>query len=309
MMIMQSSINNLAERVEVVKKKVELLLKYTEKENEATLMTINEKLVSLDKQKFYTTEDFVLLENYKDRLSILSNQYRLLALEALSNLLKKSSGVEIEKEKTESVDVRKKFAEKSLDAISHLGKKVSKIADYMPHKEVSKFVSDNIFEIFRNSNGDVEKIKQEIVGSKLQYFLVLSSTAENLNSQARFLELKMNYAQINPDINRIEKAKYLVDKFKEDHLTLSSQNLLLLEIVQQNLTDQILDLQKNSDWKRENIEVIKSEILHNFTETKTIITKNQDEIYTLKNSLTNDKSLELIVEYKGGEENIYVLNA
>jgi hypothetical protein len=308
MMIMQSSINNLAERVELVKKKVELLLKYTEKENEATLMTINEKLVSLDKQKFYTIEDFVLLENYKDRLSILSNQYRLLALEALSNLLNKSSGVENEKEKAESVDVKKKFAEKSLEAISNLGKKVSKIADYMPHKEVSKFVSDNIFEIFRNSNGDVEKIKQEIVGSKLQYFLVLSSTAENLNSQAKFLELKMNYAQITPDVNRIKKAKYLADKFKEDHLTLSSQNLSLLEIVQQNLTDQILDLQKNSDWKRENIEVVKSEILQSFTETKTIITKNQDEIYTLKNSLNNDKPLELIVEFKNGEENIYILN-
>ncbi|KQM45842.1 hypothetical protein [Chryseobacterium sp. Leaf201] len=309
MMIMQSSINNLAERVELVKKKVELLLKYTEKENEATLMTINEKLISLDKQKFYTTEDFVLLENFKDRLSVLSNQYRLLALESLISLSKKNSEVESENDRSDSLDVKKKFRERSLDAIVKLGKKVSKIADYVPHEKVSQFVSENIFELFRNSNGNVEKIKQEILGSKLQYFLVLSSTAENLSSQAKFLELKMNYAQINPDGNRIEKAKYLVERFKEDHLTLSSQNLSLLESVKQNITDQILELQNNSDWKRENIEVVKTDILKSFDETKTIIIKNQDEIYILKNSLNDQKSLELILEYKDGEENIYVLNA
>lgn len=307
-MIMHSSINNLAERVELVKKKVELLLKYKEKEDEATLMTINEKLISLDKQKFYTTEDFVLLENYKDRLSILSNQYRLLALESLSSLSKKNSEVEDDKDKYDSLEVKKKFTERGLDAIVKLRKEVVKISDHIPHEKVSKFFSDNIIEVFRNSNGDVEKIKQEIVASKLQYFLVLSSTAENLNSQAKFLELKMNYAQLNPDSNRIEKAKYLFEKFKEDHLTLSSQNLSLIENIQQNLADQILNLQKNSDWKRENIEVVKSEILKSFTETKTIIIKNQDEIHALKNSLNNEKPLELIVEYKDGEENIYVLN-
>lgn len=309
MMIMQSSINNLAERVELVKKKVELLLKYTEKENEATLMTINEKLISLDQQKFYTTEDFVLLENYKDRLSILSNQYRLLALESLSNLSKKDFELESNNDKSDSIEVKKKFTERSLDAIVKLGKKVSQIADHVPHEKVSKFVSENIFEIFRNSNGNVEKIKQQIVGSKLQYFLVLSSTAENLSSQAKFLELKMNYAQINPDNNRIEKAKYLVEKFKEDHLTLSSQNLSLLESVQQSITDQISELQNNSDWKRENIEVVKIDILKSLDETKIIIIKNQDEIYSLKNSLNNHKPLELVLEYKDGEENVYVLNA
>lgn len=309
MMIMQSSINNLAERVEFVKRKVELLLKYTEKENEATLITINEKLISLDKQKFYTIEDFVLLENYKDRLNILSNQYRLLALESLSNLSNKDPEVEDRNVKSDSLDVKKKLTERGLDAIVKLGKKVSKIANHVPHEKVSQFVSENIFEIFRNSNGNVEKIKQEILGSKLQYFLVLSSTAENLSSQAKFLELKMNYAQINPDNNRIEKAKYLVEKFKEDHLTLNSQNLSLLESVQQSITDQISELQNNSDWKRENIEVVKTEILKSFDETKTIISKNQDEIYTLKNSLNNQKSLELVLEYKDGEENIYVLNA
>lgn len=309
MIIMQSSINNLSERIELVKKKVQLLLKYKEKEDEATLMTINEKLISLDKQKFYTTEDFVLLEIYKDRLSILSNQYRLLAIEALGSLSKKGSEVSSKQEEAKLLDVKKKFAEKSLDAISNLGKKVSKLADYVPHKEVSKFVSDNIIEVFRNSNGEVEKIIQEIVESKFQYFLVLSSIAENLNSQAMFLELKMNYAQIKPDSNRIEKAKYLTEKFKEDHVTLSSQNLSLLESVQQNITDQVFELQNNSDWKRENIELLKTDILKSFNETRTLIIKNQDEIYTLKDSLNNQKSLELVLEYKDGEENVYVLNA
>lgn len=82
MMIMQSSINNLTEIVETVKKKVEILLDHIEKENEATLITINNKLVELDLQKFYTTEDFVLLENYKDKLNILSTKYRLLAIKS-----------------------------------------------------------------------------------------------------------------------------------------------------------------------------------------------------------------------------------
>lgn len=309
MMIMQSSINNLAERVELVKKKVELVLKYTEKENEATLMTINEKLISLDKQKYYTTEDFVLLENYKDKLSVLSNQYRLLALESISTLSKKDSEKQNTEDKLNTQEVKKKFAEKSLDAIINVGKKVTKLADHLPHEKVSKFVSDNIFEVFRDSHGNVEKIKQEIIGSKLQYFLVLSSIAENLSSQAKFLELKMNYAQINPDKNRIEKASYLVEKFKEENMIISSQNLSLLENIQQNLTEQILILQKNSDWKRENIETIKNEILKSFDETKNIILKNQEEIFTLKKSIDNQQTLELVIEYKDGEENVYILNA
>lgn len=119
----------------------------------------------------------------------------------------------------------------------------------------------------------------------------------------------MNYAQINPDSNRIEKAKYLVNKFKEDYLTLSSQNLSLLKNVEEDIVNNIDELQKNSDWKRENIALLKEEILKSFAETKNLITKNQDEIYFLKNSLNSDKPLELVVEYKDGEENIYVLNS
>lgn len=49
----------------------------------------------------------------------------------------------------------------------------------------------------------------------------------------------MNYAQINPDNNRIEKAKYLVEKFKQNHETLSSQIFLLLETIQYNVTIEI----------------------------------------------------------------------
>lgn len=308
MMIMQSSINDIAERIEKVKKKVELLLDYTEKENEATLITVNKKLVELDTQKFYTTEDFVLLENYKDKLTVLSNKYRLLAVKASSIFLNATFSNDINEEKTESVEINKKIGEKVLEVFGNAKKEVSKIANYVRDSETSKFVNDNIFERFRNSNGDVRKLKQEIIDSKLQYFLVLSSTAENLHSQAQFLELKMNYAQINPDNNRIEKAKYLVDKFKDTHQTLSSKNLSLLEDIQQSLTEKVIALQNNSDWKRESIEIIKTEINKSLTETNIIIVKNQDEIYTLKNSLNNPKPLEIVMEYKDGQENIYILN-
>lgn len=309
MMIMQSSINNLAERIALVNKKVELLLKYTEKEKEATLMTINEKLISLDQQKFYTAEDFVLLEIYKDRLSTLSKEYRLLALEALISLSSKSSELDTPEEDVVGVDVKKKLAERSLELLQKMKKSIYQMAERIPHKDVTKFVNEKVFDLFRNSSGNVEKIKQEIISSKFQYFLVLSSTAESLNFQAKFLELKMNYAQINPDSNRIEKAKYLVNKFKEDYLTLSSQNLSLLKNVEEDIVINIDNLQKNSDWKRENIARLKNELLQSFAETKTLITKNQDEIYYLKNSLNNDKPMELVVEYKDGEENIYVLNS
>ena len=309
MLIMQSSINNLADRIELVNKKVELLLKYTEKEKEATLITINEKLISLDQQKFYTTEDFVLLEIYKDRLSILSKEYRLLAVEALINLSNKSSELDTSEEEVVGVDVKKKLAEKSLDLLQKMKKSAYQMAERIPHKDVTKFVNEKVFDLFRNSNGNVEKINQEIVSSKLQYFLVLSSTAESLNFQAKFLELKMNYAQINPDNNRIEKAKYLVEKFKKDDPPLSSQNLSLLKDVEEDIVSNIDNLLKNSDWKRENISNVKKEILQSFAETKTLITKNQDEIYFLKNSLINEKPMELVVEYKDGEENIYVLNS
>ena len=309
MLIMQSSINNLADRIELVNKKVELLLKYTEKEKEATLITINEKLISLDQQKFYTTEDFVLLEIYKDRLSILSKEYRLLAVEALINLSNKSSELDTSEEEVVGVDVKKKLAEKSLDLLQKMKKSAYQMAERIPHKDVTKFVNEKVFDLFRNSNGNVEKINQAIVSSKLQYFLVLSSTAESLNFQAKFLELKMNYAQINPDNNRIEKAKYLVEKFKKDDPPLSSQNLSLLKDVEEDIVSNIDNLLKNSDWKRENISNVKKEILQSFAETKTLITKNQDEIYFLKNSLINEKPMELVVEYKDGEENIYVLNS
>lgn len=309
MMIMQSSINSLAERIELVNKKVELLLKYTEKEKEATLMTINEKLISLDQQKFYTAEDFVLLEIYKDKLSRLSKEYRLLAVESLINLSIKSSDLDNLEEQVVEVDVKKKFAEKSLDLLQKMTKSAYQMAEKISHKEVAKFVNEKIFDVFRSSHGNVEKIKQEIISSKLQYFLVLSSTAESLTFQANFLELKMSYAQINPDGNRIEKAKHLVDKFKEDYLTISSQNLSLLKNVEEDIVFNIDELQKNSDWKRENIALLKEEILNSFSETKNLITKNQDEIYFLKNSLNTDKPMELVVEYKDGEENIYVLNS
>lgn len=308
MMIMQSSINNLAQRVEKVKKKVEFLLDYTEKENEATLITINKKLVELDTQKFYTFEDFVLLENYKDKLTVLSNKYRLLAIKTSSIFLNTDSLNTINENETENIDINKKLGEKVLEVFGNAKKEVSKITNYVKGSEASKFVNENIFERFRNSNGDVRKLKQEIIDSKLQYFLVLSSVAESLHSQAQFLELKMNYAQINPDNNRIEKAKYLVDKFKDTHQTLSSQNLLLLEDIQQRLTEKVIVLQNNSDWKRESIEIIKTEINKSLTETSNIIVKNQNEIYALKNSLNSLKPLEIVMEYKDGQESIYVLN-
>lgn len=309
MMIMQSSINNLAERIELVNKNVELLLKYAEKEKEATLMTINEKLISLDQQKFYTTEDFVLLEMYKDKLNRLSKQYRLLAVETLTALSDENPYSKIEKEAKVEVEVEKKWTERTLDSVSNFSKKAIKTAEKIPHKHISKFVNEKIFDLFRSSHGNVEKIKQEIISSKFQYFLVLSSTAESLSFQANFLELKMNYSQTNPDSNRIEKAKYLLNKFKDDYLTVTSQNLSLLKTVEEDIVINIDNLQKNSDWKRENIALLKKEILNSFSETKNLITKNQDEIYFLKNSLNNDQPMELVVEYKDGEENIYVLNS
>lgn len=308
MMIMQSSINNLTEIVETVKKKVEILLDHIEKENEATLITINNKLVELDLQKFYTIEDFVLLENYKDKLNILSTKYRLLAIKSSSILTSNPSSPKLYDEETSDVIVNKKLGEKVLGIFDSAKKEVSKLTNYISESETSKFVNENIFERFRNSNGDVNKLNTEIINSKLQYYLVLSSTAETLLSQAQFLELKMNYAQINPDNNRIEKAKYLVEKFKKNHETLSSQNLLLLETIQQNVTEKIISLQNNSDWKREKIEIMKNEITKSLNETKNIIIQNQDEIYVLKNSLNNQQSLDLIVDYRDGQENIYLMN-
>ena len=239
----------------------------------------------------------------------LSKEYRLLAVESLINLSIKSSDLDNLEEQVVEVDVKKKFAEKSLDLLQKMTKSAYQMAEKISHKEVAKFVNEKIFDVFRSSHGNVEKIKQEIISSKLQYFLVLSSTAESLTFQANFLELKMSYAQINPDGNRIEKAKHLVDKFKEDYLTISSQNLSLLKNVEEDIVFNIDELQKNSDWKRENIALLKEEILNSFSETKNLITKNQDEIYFLKNSLNTDKPMELVVEYKDGEENIYVLNS
>lgn len=200
------------------------------------------------------------------------------------------------------------MGEKVLGVFDSAKKEVSKLTNYISESEASKFVNENIFERFRNSNRDVKKLNTEFINSKLQYYLVLSSTAETLLSQAQFLELKMNYAQINPDNNRIEKAKYLVEKFKESHETLSSQNLLLLETIQQNVTDKIISLQNNSDWKKEKIEIIKNVITKSLDETKQIIIQNQDEICALKNSLSYQQPIDLIVDYRDGQENIYFMN-
>lgn len=312
MMVIKSAINNLAERIEALNSKIEVLLNYKEKENEATLIAINNKLITLDKQGFYTLEDFVLLEQYKSLLSIKNEQYSLLARDAINSLpsiLKNLQSKEPNNTNNETLITEKKMTEKSLDFIVKVGNSISsKITTNKVYNEVKGFMDEKVVEFFKNSNGEVIKIKEAIVASKLQYFLVMSSVADNLINQAEFLELKMNQAQINPDNNRIKKAEYLSNKFKNKEVKVSEYEVSLLESLKLNIKKEIQNLYEKSNFKQENIKDIDNKITASLTETGKILDKNREDIMKLKASLNIQKPIEIAIEYKNGQENIYIMH-
>ena len=316
MMTVNSRLDSIEREMEKLNQKMDLLIFFHDAEQEAKLQYISDKLVQFNGSKYFTIEDFILLENFKFELSIMKSKFdKLIQYSKVSVLNSESTDNELQSDPisdTNETNYSKSRAENAKDTVKKgfqwTANKFKDTADYLSNLEPIKNIDKNFIERFRNSKVSAEKLEKKLKNSNLLYFVSMSVVAEKLLHQCQFLEIKMNLSKNDPSADRVQKTNILIQKFREQELSDHSfSQLKELESIETTILPVIQEKFINSDWNRERIGKIEKNIKSDIAISKELIQVSKSSIEKIQNSLSPSGEIEMAIEIKDGVETIYML--
>lgn len=319
MLTINNGLDNIEKEMEKINQKMDLLIFYHDAEQEAKLEYISQKIVQFNESRYFTIEDFVLLENFKFELSIMKSKFDKLIQYSKVSVLDVEAKVDsteadfsFESENPTSPIISKSIAENTKEKLKKgfdwSGDKLKRSADYLKEFSLIKKIDKNFIERFRNSTLSAEKLEKKLQNSNMLYFLSMSVVAEKLLHQCQFLEIKMNLSKNDPGEDRVQKTNVLIQKFREQNLSDHSFfQLKELESIENIILPVIQEKFQNSDWNREKISTIEKNLKSDISNSKELIEVSKSSIEKIQNSLSPSGEIELAIEVKDGIETVYML--
>jgi len=304
---MNAKFENIEKKLDDIKKGINLLLAYHEKEMEGVVTYANQKIQSLSEQIYYTYEDFIVLEDLKFKLFTMANKFKSLTKSSLCSFLQIDRIIE-EDELPTSQTTGEKIKNFANIAIERTGELALGMFKRTALYDNFQFIDNLIIERFRNSKKNAEGIIKDFYESRILYFLSMHSVAERLYNQCSILELKMNLRVIDPDINRISKTNILVNNMLNEKFDVDdTENISFFIKLRDQLLNQLNECEKKSDWNGSSINQMKNRLEFNMKETEKLQRQIFDDIIPFQAAMRHNEEVEIAIEYCDGKENVYIL--
>ena len=282
---MNAKFENIEKKLDDIKKGINLLLAYHEKEMEGVVTYANQKIQSLSEQIYYTYEDFIVLEDLKFKLFTMANKFKSLTKSSLCSFLQIDRIIE-EDELPTSQTTGEKIKNFANIAIERTGELALGMFKRTALYDNFQFIDNLIIERFRNSKKNAKSHPLSISNAKL----------------------KMNLRVIDPDINRISKTNILVNNMLNEKFDVDdTENISFFIKLRDQLLNQLNECEKKSDWNGSSINQMKNRLEFNMKETEKLQRQIFDDIIPFQAAMRHNEEVEIAIEYCDGKENVYIL--
>ncbi|PIF01696.1 MAG: hypothetical protein CR994_00110 [Maribacter sp.] len=265
----------LTKQLTSVQKGINELISLHHNERLAKLRYVNTKTNELNNRKFFTTEDYVIVDRLKYDLSIIRFEYLLSAQQEIINTFENKNGKDKKEEVIDIISEDSNQAEKTLISIKNNAKKISSFFASTYKKTGIDSGINYLKSKTENSYKKVEKIAEKISSSKFFFYSEIALKSEQLYQLIKLLELKINLSDKKPNHNRIGKIEELYKSIIEFNYEDSIYDEMeqLKDDLKDNLLTEIETHRANSQITKSKIDSKSSKIFENFI--------------TLENSLEN----------------------
>ncbi|WP_405350448.1 hypothetical protein [Nonlabens sp. Asnod3-H03] len=302
--------NGLSKQLTSLHESINSLIAMRHNERLAKLRYINSKITDLNKKSFFTTEDYIHIDQLKYDLSVIRFEYLLTASHEIQKSIdnvkpEDTQVIEVISDDTNALEkVKLTVKDKATRLTSFLGEKFN---DFYEDSVAQKAVS-GVKNFSENSSSKAEKLTKEILESKYFFYSDIALKAEHLYQLSKLLELKMNIADKNPDANRLGKINEIytsISNFNEDDSIFDEVAALNNQLRSKLVTD-LTALTENSLTNKNKIIATSKKITKELDQSDDLIARKHllfGDIQKIKEGF--EKPHQIVIDNREGKAELY----